>query len=149
LRELVQRAKDGWRIALHDDVVTKAVRELVRGHLDGMLIGPAIVALARSGVLARLDAGAVDARELPGNNTMLGCLFDLLAARGWLTRVGRAAELPPAGRYAAQIASSYGVTVSYLPTFAALPTLLFGNARIPRVDPNGFETLVNRAMNVW
>src|SRR3989475_13193692 len=33
--------------------------------------------------------------------------------------------------------------------FVVLPTLLFGNARIPRVDPSGFETMVNRAMNVW
>ena len=33
--------------------------------------------------------------------------------------------------------------------FAVLPTLLFGNPRIPRVDASGFETLVNRAMNVW
>jgi hypothetical protein len=41
------------------------------------------------------------------------------------------------------------VTVSYLPTFAVLPALLFGNPWIPRVDPTGFEILVNRAMNVW
>lgn len=149
LRELVQRARDGWRIALHDDAVTATVRELVRGHLDGMLIGPAMVALARSGVLARLAEGSVDTTELPGDGAMLGCVLDLLVARSWLTRSARTVALTPAGHYAAQIASSYGVTVSYLPTFAVLPTLLFGNPRIPRVDPTGFETLVNRAMNVW
>ena len=33
--------------------------------------------------------------------------------------------------------------------FAVLPTLLFGNPRIPRIDPSGFETMVNRGMNVW
>ena len=58
-------------------------------------------------------------------------------------------ELTPCGRYAAQIASAYGVTVSYLPLFMVLNTLLFGNPRIPRIDENGFETLVNRALNVW
>jgi len=58
-------------------------------------------------------------------------------------------QLTGRGRYAAQIAASYGVTVSYLPMFAVLPTLLFGNPRIPRVDPGGIETTVNRAMNVW
>ena len=41
------------------------------------------------------------------------------------------------------------MTVSYLPLFAVLNTLLFGNPRIPRIDENGFETLVNRAVNVW
>jgi hypothetical protein len=149
VRELVQRARDGWRIALHDDAVTATVRDLVRGHLDGMLFGPAMVALARGGIFARLAEGAVDVKELPGNAALLGAIFDLLAARGWLLLRGKTVELTPAGRYASQIASSYGVTVSYLPTFAVLPTLLFGNPRIPRVDPNGFETLVNRAMNVW
>jgi hypothetical protein len=157
LRELVQRARDGWRIAMSDDAVTATVRDLVRGHLDGMLIGPAIVALARTGILARLVAGPVELAQLAGNGAgngagkeaMLGCILDLLVARSWLGRSGKALELTPAGHYAAQIASAYGVTVSYLPTFAMLPTLLFGNSRIPRVDGSGFELLVNRAMNVW
>jgi len=148
LRELVRRARDGWRIAVHEDAVTATVRDLVRGHLDGMLIGPAMVALARAGILERLAAGAIDAKQ-PGNAAVLGCLFDLLVARGWLVRSGKTVELTAAGHYATQIAASYGVTVSYLPTFAVLPTLLFGNPRIPRVDPSGFELLVNRAMNVW
>jgi hypothetical protein len=149
LGELVQRARDGWRIAVHEDSATATVRELVRKHLDGMLIGPAMVALARSGLLAQLEAGPVDTTEIAGSAAGLGCVFDLLAARGWATRSGKLVQLTPAGHYAAQIASAYGVTVSYLPTFAVLPTLLFGNPRIPRVDPSGFETLVDRAMNVW
>src|SRR4029079_5833523 len=77
LRELVQRARDGWRIALHDDAVTATVRELVRGDIDGMIMGPAMVALARSGLLAQLAAGPVDTTELPGNAALLGCIFDL------------------------------------------------------------------------
>jgi hypothetical protein len=149
LRELVQRARDGWRISLAEDSVLATVREAVRGHLDGMLIGPAMVALARAGVLAELRAGPVDPAQIPGNPASLACIFDLLAARGWAGRTGKLVQLTPAGEYAAEIASAYGVTVSYLPTFAALPTLLFGNPRIPRVDASGFETLVNRAMNVW
>jgi SAM-dependent methyltransferase/uncharacterized membrane protein len=149
VRELVQRARDGWRIALHDDAVTATVRELVRGHLDGMVIGPMIVALARTGLLARLAAGPIEPAQIAGNDAMLTSAFELLAARGWIRRTGKAIELTPAGHYAAQIATSYGVTVSYLPTFAMLPTLLFGNPRVPRVDPSGFELLVNRAMNVW
>jgi hypothetical protein len=149
LRELVQRARDGWRIALHDDTVTAGVRELVRGDLDGMRIGPAMVAMSRTDVLGRIATGPIDPAELGGNDAMLRCVFDLLVARGWLRRTGVAIELTPAGHYAGSIASAYGVTVSYLPTFAVLPTLLFGNPRIPRVDPTGFEILVNRAMNVW
>jgi hypothetical protein len=40
-------------------------------------------------------------------------------------------------------------TVSYLPTFEVVGTLLFGNPRIPRLDDSGVELLVNRGMNVW
>ena len=58
-------------------------------------------------------------------------------------------RLTAAGQYAVEIASSYGVTVSYLPLFSVVSTLLFGNARIPRVDDSGTELLCNRAMNVW
>ena len=148
LREMVRRARDGWRIAVPEDTVTATVRDLVRGHLDGMLIGPAMVALARSGVLGQLAAGGIDAKQT-GSEVVLGCLFDLLQARGWLTRTGKTVALTAAGHYASQIASSYGVTVSYLPTFAMLPTLLFSNPRVSRVDSSGFELLVNRAMNVW
>jgi hypothetical protein len=66
-----------------------------------------------------------------------------------VTRAGDTLTLTQSGQYAAQIAPAYGVTVSYLPMFSMLPTLLFGNARIPRMDEQGFEVLVNRAMNVW
>jgi hypothetical protein len=149
LRELVQRATEGWRIAPHSDPTTSRVRGQVRGHLDGMLIGPAIVALARRGVLAQLEDGPVADRALEGNAASLNCLFNLLAVPGWAIETRHGPRLTACGRYAARIATSYGVTVSYLPMFAALPTLLFGNPRIPRVDASGFETLVNRAMNVW
>jgi hypothetical protein len=149
LRELVQRAKEGWRIAPHADPVTAKVRRLVRGHLDGMLIAPAMVALARAGIFHELERGPVEPSALACHGASLARLFDLLAMRGWMAQSRDAIQLTECGRYAAQIASAYGVTVSYLPLFAVLPTLLFGNARIPRVDPSGFETLVNRAMNVW
>ena len=149
LRELVHRAKDGWGIAAQDDPVTNRVRTLARGHLDGMLIGPAIVALARHGVLDALDDGPIDVHALEGNAASLSCLFDLLTVPGWTAQTRQGVQLTGCGRYAAQIASSYGVTVSYLPMFGVLPTLLFGNPRMPRIDPSGFETMVNRAMNVW
>jgi hypothetical protein len=149
LRELVQRAKDRWRIGSHEDPVIAGVRDRVRRHLDGLLVGPAMVALARGGVVADLERGPVDLQALAAARPSLAYIFDLLAAEGWVRLGNNHAELTRCGRYAAQIASAYGVTVSYLPLFMALNTLLFGNPRIPRIDENGFETLVNRAMNVW
>jgi hypothetical protein len=149
LQSLVARTKERWLATPQDDPVTVRVAEDIRGHLDGVLIGPAMVALARGGVLAQLEQGAVETRSLAGNRASLNCLFDLLATQGWLGRDGDGVRLTSRGLYAAQIATSYGVTVSYLPMFNSLPTLLFGNARGPRVDESGVELLVNRGMNVW
>jgi hypothetical protein len=149
LQSLVARAKERWFATPQDDPVTARVLENIRGHLDGVLIGPAMVALARGGVLAWLEQGAVETRSLAGNQASLNCLFELLATQGWLERDGDSLRLTSHGLYAARIATSYGVTVSYLPMFNSLPSLLFGNARGPRVDESGVELLVNRGMNVW
>jgi SAM-dependent methyltransferase len=149
LLSLVQRAQQRWLAAPPDDPVAAHVVNCIRGHLDGVLIGPAMVALARGGVLAQLEQAPVVTRSLAGNQATLNCLFDLLATQEWLAREGDSVCLTSRGLYAAQIAASYGVTVSYLPMFNSLPTLLFGNARGPRVDESGVELLVNRGMNVW
>ena len=76
-------------------------------------------------------------------------MFDLLGTQGWISRDQDKVWLTPSGLYAAQIATSYGVTVSYLPTFNLVNTLLFGNPRTPRFDEDGVELLVNRGVNVW
>ena len=151
LQWLVQQAQERWIAdsGLDRDELGRKVRGLIRAHLDGMLMGPTMVALARGGILARLEQGPVDSRELPANQGSLNLLFDLLAIESWLVREGEVVRLTARGAYAAQIATSYGVTVSYLPMFNVLSTLLFGNARFPRVDENSVELLVNRGMNVW
>ena len=147
--DLVAQARNGWDLAPSPDPATERIYRRIRGHLDGMLVAPAMVALARGGIFARLADGAVDLRSLSANRASVACLVDLLSPTGWVERAKDSVQLTGHGRYAAQIASAYGVTVSYMPMFAVLPTLLFGSPRIPRIDPNGFETMVNRGMNVW
>ena len=149
LRELVAEAKEHWGINLQTDPLTARVAGQLRGHLDGVLIGPAIVVLARAGVLERLVNGPVDIHDLGAHSATIGCLVELLETQGWVERDGHVASLTPLGAYASQIATSYGVTVSYIPLFTKLNALLFGNARLPRVDESGIETMVDRGMNVW
>ncbi|HJZ73093.1 MAG TPA: hypothetical protein VKE51_15215 [Vicinamibacterales bacterium] len=147
--DLVTLARNGWGIASSPDPAAARIHDRIRGHLEGLFAAPAMVALARGGIFARLAEGPLDLRSTAAGATSVGCLLDLLSTTGWVERTGSVVQLTGCGRYAAQIASAYGVTVSYLPMFAVLPTLLFGNARIPRVDSSGVETMVNRAMNVW
>jgi hypothetical protein len=149
LQTLVDRVRARWDINADPDPLTAKVYDQIRGHLDGILVGPAMVALARGGVLARLEQGPVALDALPGNRASLACILELLATLGWIAREQNQVKLTACGLYAAQIAASYGVTVSYLPMLDVVSTLLFGNARIPRVDESGVELLVNRGMNVW
>ncbi|MGA7295164.1 MAG: hypothetical protein WBW53_16175 [Terriglobales bacterium] len=154
LQELVRRSKEHWGLQPDADPIVCRVRNQIREHLDGMIIGPSMVALARAEILAQLSERSVDLNAIAANRASLACILDLLAAQGWVTLESTGREknfvsLTPCGRYAAQIATSYGVTVSYLPLLDNISTLLFGNARMPRMDESGVELLVNRGMNVW
>jgi hypothetical protein len=153
LQELVRRSKEQWGLQPDTDPLVSSVRNQIREHLDGMLIGPAMVALARAEILAQIER-PVDVDAIAANRASLNCILDLLATQGWvapesIARDKNSVSLTACGRYAAQIATSYGVTVSYLPLFDNVSTLLFGNSRIPRMDESGVELLVNRGMNVW
>jgi hypothetical protein len=149
LEGLVQKTKAHWELTAVGNSVEADVCRQVRHYFDGVMLGPAMVSLARGKILERLLQGPQKLRALPGNPASLGLLFDLMAAQGWMAREEDRVSLTPRGMYAAQIATSYGVTVSYLPLFLVVDALLFGNPRIPRVDETGSELLVNRGMNVW
>jgi len=149
LQELVARVQARWGLGSHDDPVTAKVCDQIRNHLDGVLVGPAMVALARGGILAQIGQEPIDPGTIAANYGSLSCIFDLLATQGWIDRERGAVGLTACGQYAAQIATSYGVTVSYLPMFEVLSTLIFGNPRIPRMNESGVELMVNRGMNVW
>jgi len=149
LQILATRAKQRWDLPVEAEPGAEAVQERVRALLDGILVGPSVVALARHGVFDQLLSGPIEIKNLQGNSSCLGVVFDLLAAQGWVRREQNRAVLTDSGAYAARIAASYGVTVSYLPLFSVISSLLFGNARIPRADENGNELLCDRAINVW
>jgi hypothetical protein len=149
LQDLVAKAKYRWGIGEQRHPVAAAVAEQLRRHVDGVLIGPIMVILARAGIFARFEQGPVPLASLGGNPAIMACVLDLLATQHWAERKEDALELTPHGVYAARIAASYGVTVSYIPMFTKLNALLFGNPRIPRVDESGIETMVDRGMNVW
>ena len=150
LRDLVRRAKDRWGIYTEGTTTAARVHRQTVQYLDGLIVGPCMVALAREGIFKRFEDGStVDVNNLPGNPRMLALIFELLEVPGWCVSRSNQFFLTPAGRYAAQIAHSYGVTVSYLPMFDMIDTLLFGYAKFPRVDDSGGELLVNRGMNVW
>ena len=149
LDEFARRAKTRWGMGLPDDPLIARVENQIRDHLDGLILGPIMVALSRGGVFAQIGEAPTRLDSLTGNKALLRSIFGLLEMAEWVVVDGDHVQLTSRGKYAAQIATSYGVTVSYLPTLNSVSTLLFGNPRIPRFDENGVELLVDRAMNVW
>jgi tetratricopeptide (TPR) repeat protein len=81
------------------------IRGQLRTHLDGILVGPAMVALSRGGIFAQLEAGPMEIQNFHGNQGSLSCVFDLLAAQGWAVREQNTVRLTSSGKYAATLAT--------------------------------------------
>ena len=79
LQELVRRSRECWGIRQRVDPIEATVCNQVRRQLDGMLIGPSMVALARGGVLAQLEQGSVELCSIPANRASLAAVVDLLS----------------------------------------------------------------------
>lgn len=116
-------------------------------HLEGLLIGPILVALGRSefftSYLERKDR--IDDDILVDFPFMKPCL-DFFTMLKWVENM----RFTDKGQFFMSRTVAYGVTVSYLPTFLQIPELLFGNPnKIWKRTKEGLETHVNRGMNVW
>jgi hypothetical protein len=95
------------------------------------------------------DPGVLDLAPVRADRARLEAAFDVLENAGWLRQGGRFATLTEKGAHASARAWAFGVPVSYLPMFARIDTLLFGDASTlwPR-GPGEPERHVDRSLNV-
>ncbi|MDP3980092.1 MAG: class I SAM-dependent methyltransferase, partial [Chlamydiota bacterium] len=153
LDELIENMSRDWGIPEEKDPLRKSIREQLHAQLNGTLVGPVMVALGRREVFEQFDPDThtLDLTSIKGNREHLEQTFRILAVQGWIQRDGDRVRLTPNGLLAAQKSAAYGVTVSYLPTFALIPKLLFEDpSTFPdKRDAMGHETWVDRNMNVW
>lgn len=145
LSELLLSAENNWGFSNEDIENTESVEFQILKHLNGGLIGPLMVGISRADVLN--DQNGFKQYLSENNYQNLAKVFSL---ESWINFDTDNAEVSPEGEYAYSIATTYGVTVSYLATFNKLPELLFGDPNIlwHRTE-SGDETHVNRPMNVW
>jgi len=138
----LQPATDEFELELQDQVLK---------HIEGVLAGPTIVLMGMGGMFHKYFMETrFSPDEFHENPTQFRIILDFFSDLGWFTKHNGNYQFTDIGFYFAKRATSYGVTVSYLPTFRALDDLIFGNSLILQgVNEAGNERHVDREMNVW
>ncbi|MGH8657995.1 MAG: hypothetical protein ACREV4_05850 [Gammaproteobacteria bacterium] len=144
---LVEQAVHGWGLSIaHDDGTDPGLFQVIRAHLDGMLVGPLMICAKMRGLL--------DGELFPRDNSSLpddvwDPVLELLHYLGWVVRGGDCFSFTQVGKVACQFSMHYGLTLSYHPLFCRLPKLIFNGAtNVTHVDPGQEETHVDRTLNV-
>ncbi len=120
-------------------------------HIEGCLVGRIAVHLGMGGMFHNYFMEAsFSADEYHEHPERFEVILDFLTYLGWFTKQNGHYAFNDKGLFFAKKATSYGVTVSYLPMFAHIGELLFGDAnRLWNVDASLPERHVDREMNVW
>jgi len=113
-------------------------------HIEGSILGPIIVCLSRNNQLSNIKTNTK--LVLPLNN-MWKIIMNLFCVCNIIDKNKKITEY---GSFIFKRASSYGVTVSYLPTFRNINKLLYGDSdHLWTHTIHEEEIHVDRKMNVW
>ena len=129
----------------------RAVQEQVLKHIEGIIVGPTVVALGMGGMFHQYFMEAYfKPEEFHRDAESFERLLDIFTHLGWFEKKNGTYRFTEKGFFYAKRASAYGVTVSYIPTFRKLPELIFGDPSVLRTaGPGEPEQHVDREMNVW
>ena len=126
------------------------VQQQILSHIEGVVIAPIIVLLGVNGMFHKYFMEAsFRAQEYHKDPESFKKILDYFVHLKWFTKKNDTYQFTEKGLFFAKRASAYGVTVSYLPTFAELDNLLFGNPLVLESSNNAHEKHVHREMNVW
>ena len=124
----------------------KTDNKIIKKHIEGLIVGPILVSLFMN-----------EYAKINENNKLL-ILEDIENKnKGFVIKLFKKLQffdenliLNEKGLFFCKRSSAYGVTVSYMPLFAKMNTLLFKDtSNILNRDSHGNELHVNRKMNVW
>ncbi|NEP63004.1 MAG: hypothetical protein F6K31_39865, partial [Symploca sp. SIO2G7] len=151
LKNLIEQSRRKWDLPNVDEGDYSQVYSQIIYHLDGLLVAPIMVSLAMKNVWNNFKQETQQfSSKLDDNVKYWDIFFEILALQNWMIKESEYWRLTPQGLFAVSKAYAYGVTVSYLPLFAQLKELLFGDADIlSRKNLDGHETHVDRMMNIW
>lgn len=136
-------------IELFKSEETSVLAQRMAIHMEGILLGSIIINLGINNKLDKLFH-KLSPTDLDLDQNYFQILSKLLVMAQFAKSDEKTIRLNNKGLYYLKRASSYGVTVSYLPTLANLQSLLFGNPNfLWKKDTMGHESHVYRYMNVW
>ncbi len=127
------------------------VQHQIHKHIEGILVGPSVVALGMGGMFHKyFMETSFRADEFHQDADRFERMLDFFTHLGWFQKKNETYSFTDKGLFFAKRASAYGVTVSYIPTFRKLDELIFGNPNVLWNQPAGApEAHVDREMNVW
>ena len=133
------------------DIEKDAVEYQILKHIEGILVGPTVVALGMSGMFHKyFIESSFQAAEFHEDVESFEKLLDFFVWKGWFSKNKSNYKFTDTGLFFARRASAYGVTVSYIPTLRKLAQLIFQDpAEIRNFSASEEEVHVDREMNVW
>ena len=148
----ISELKEAWaRLKIFNSQSNNSITKRMYVHMEGVLLGPTMVALGLNGKLNTLSIDQELTAELFSiPQEVFKWFIEILNTCNFITYTKEGPKLNTTGLYYTKRASAYGVTVSYLPTFANLETIFTGDVnKFRENDSEGHEKHVYRYMNVW
>jgi len=151
LNAIFEKYKKNYGIVFSDDALTNGIQHQILKHIEGYLVGPTLVRLGMTGMFHKYFMEiSFRPEEFHKSPELFQKILDFFAWLGWFNEKNGNYQFTEIGLFFAKRASAYGVTVSYLPTFAKIEELIFGNAAALRMIGDGEDEIhVDREMNVW
>ncbi len=151
LEKIFYQFKDNYGIEISEDEKAKSIQLQVLKHIEGILVGPTVVALGMNGMFHKYFMEAsFRPDEFHGDGESFSRLLDIFAYLDWFEKKNETYRFTDKGMFYARRASAYGVTVSYIPAFRKVSELIFGDPTIFWNLPKGSKEIhVDREMNVW
>jgi SAM-dependent methyltransferase len=151
LNAIFEKYKDNYGIVFSDDSQTNEIQRQILKHIEGYLVGPTLVRLGMNGMFHKYFMEiSFRPEEYHKSPELFVKILNFLAYLGWFNEKNGNFQFTEMGLFYAKRASAYGVTVSYLPTFARIEELMFGNPSVLRMQDDGSDEIhVDREMNVW
>ncbi len=151
LEKISKNYQNDYGIKLDEDENKSRIQKQFLKHIEGIIVGPTVVALGMNGMFHKyfMEASFMP-EEFHEDGDSFGRLLDIFVYLDWFEKKKDTYRFTEKGLFFARRASAYGVTVSYIPMFRKVDELVFGNPEIFWNLPKGAKEIhVDREMNVW